>query len=139
MTYKIFYGLGAVHFLDKNSTVVSGQPNCDEFEDESDAVSRVLELDPSHFSQWDREQSYEAGDRVSFLKTIYRALCDSDPDALAPTPASSPKSWVKIYRPEGGLLIDLLETDEQPRRRAHNANGTFRANDPSTPENEAWE
>ena len=150
MTYKIFYGPGVLHFFEKNSTVVSGQPNREEFEDETEAVSRVLELDKNFFPQWDREEAYEVGDRVNFLRTIYRALKESDsrafelpaleldPDALVPTPANSPELWVEIYRVEKDLLIDLHEADEQPRRRAHNADGTFRANDPATPENEAW-
>ena len=150
MTYKIFHGPGVVHFFEKNSTVVSGQPNQEEFENETDAVSRVLELDEDFYPRWDRGETYETGDRVAFLGSIYRALEESDskafelpdleldPDALIPTPANNPKLWLRVYRPESELLIDLLEVDEQPRRRAHNPDGTFRANDPNTPENEAW-
>ena len=146
MTYKIFHGPGVVHFLDKNSTVVSGQPNQEEFENEADAVSRVLELDEDFYPQWDRTETYGTGDLVSYLGIIYRALEESDSrafelpdleldsDAVTPTPANNPKLWLRVYRPD----VEPSEVDDQPRRRAHNADGTFRANDPNTPENEAW-
>ena len=138
MTYKIFHGPGVVHFFEKNSTVVSGQPNQEEFEDEADAVSRVLELDENFYPQWDREETYGAGDRVAFLGSIYRALEESDSRAFGTfnfTPGNSPTLWARIYRPD----FEPLEINEKPRRRAHNPDGTFKANDPNTTENEAWE
>jgi len=98
MTYKIFHGPDVVHFFEKNSTVVSGQPNQEEFENEADAVSRVLELDKDFYPQWDKEKTYFAGERVKFGNCIYRALQENDarffelPDLQA--------RWQMVYNPE---------------------------------------
>ena len=44
MTFKIFHGPNVVHFIESDSTVASGQPNQETFDDETSAVARVLEL-----------------------------------------------------------------------------------------------
>jgi len=87
MTYKIFHGPGVVHFFEKNSTAVSGQPNQEEFENETDAVSRVLELDADFYPQWGKEETYRAGNRVKFGNCIYRALQEDN-------------AWQMVYNPE---------------------------------------
>ena len=157
MTFKIFHGPGVVHFIESDSAVASGQPNHETFDDETSAVARVLELDQSFFPSWDREESYMPGDRVRFGRSIYRALqendfrsfelpdLDLDPDAETPSPVNRQARWAEVYQPMDAALEDeepaALVVDEAPkRRRARNANGQYKADDPSTPDvNEAWE
>ena len=40
---------------------------------------------------------------------------------------------------ETGVILPTPEEEEEPPKRARNEDGTYRANDPNTPENEAWE
>jgi hypothetical protein len=160
MTFQIFHGPGVVHFAEGDFAVASGQPNRETFDDETSAVARVLELDRSFFPKWDREATYMAGDRVRLGRSIYRALQETDArsfereleQALArqgihseveETDPSSQKSvWTLVYTPSDFLEEEPLAAstvDDQPRKRARNANGTYKANDPNTSENEAWE
>ena len=108
MTYKIFSGPGVVHFVEGDSTVVSGQPNQEEFTDESESVARVLELDEDFFPKWDREQAYMIGDRVKYGESVFRALQDNDArdfelpdvdDSEIPTPRNRSAHWVEVYDP----------------------------------------
>ena len=157
MTFKIFHGPGAVHFIKSDSAVASGQPNQETFDDETSAVARVLELDRSFFPRWDREAFYMPGDRVRFGRAIYRALQQNEarsfelpdlrlnPNAEVSSPANRQASWAQVYDLKDKNLEDeepaVLVADEAPkRRRARHADGTFKADDPSTPDvNEAWE
>ncbi len=116
MEYKIFHGPEAVHFVecDPNSTSVteSGQPNQENFTDEGESVARVLELDEAFFPAWDREETYQTGERVEFLGSIYRALQENDfrsfelpdleldPDAEIPTPMNRQARWLMVCDPE---------------------------------------
>ena len=116
MEYKIFHGPQAMHFIecDPNSTSVteSGQPNQETFTDEDESVARVLELDEDFFPAWDREKSYEIGDRVKFGTCIFRALQENDarsfelpdlefdPDAEIPTPMNRQARWLMVCDPE---------------------------------------
>ena len=109
MTYRIFSGPGVVHFIEGDATVVSGQPNQEEFTDEGASIDRVLELDEDFFPDWNREGTYMKGDRVKFLGNVYRALQENDirdfelpdlllnPDAEIATPANRQASWVEVY------------------------------------------
>ena len=111
MTYKVFSGPGVVHFVEGDATVVSGQPNQEEFTDEGESVARVLELDENFFPAWDREETYEIGDRVKFGKAVYRALQENDarsfqlpdlelnPDAEVATPSNRQARWVEVFDP----------------------------------------
>ena len=111
MTYKVFSGPGVVHFVEGDATVVSGQPNQEEFTDESESVARVLELDENFFPDWDREETYEIGDRVKFGDYVYRALQENDarsfelpdlelnPDAEVATPSNRQARWAEVYDP----------------------------------------
>ena len=92
-----------------------------------------------------------------FGRRIYRALqvndfqsfalpdLSLDPDAVVPTPANRQALWAEVYDSRDELPEDeepaALVADEAPkRRRARHADGTFKADDPSTPDvNEAWE
>ena len=78
MTYKIFHGNDAVHFISTEAAVESGLPNQETFDDESSAFARVLELKPDYFPEWDREQFYYIDDLVQFQGSIYRALQAND-------------------------------------------------------------
>jgi hypothetical protein len=116
MTYKIFSGPGVVHFVEGDATVVSGQPNQEEFTDESESIDRVLELDEDFFPDWDREETYEIGDRVKFGTCIFRALQENDarafelpdlvlnPDAEVATPRNSQARWLEVYDPRAEEL-----------------------------------
>ena len=119
MTYKIFHGPGVVHFIEGDSTVISGQPNQEEFVDEAKAVGRVVELDATFFPNWDREGFYPIGDRVMFGDSVYRALQENDarsfelpdllfnPDAEVATPKNSEARWVEVYDPKPkGLVLE---------------------------------
>ena len=109
MTYKVFSGPGVVHFVEGDATVVSGQPNQETFTDEGASIDRVLELDEDFFPKWDREETYNIGDRVKFLGNIYRALQQNDPrdfelpdllltpEAEVATPANRQARWVEVY------------------------------------------
>ena len=108
MKYKIFHGPGVVHFIEGDSTVVSGQPNQEEFTDESKAIARVVELDEDFFPKWDREETYEIGDLVMFGESVFRALQENDasdfeiPDvdgSEIPTPRNRSARWVEVYDP----------------------------------------
>jgi len=111
MTYKIFSGSGVVHFVESDSAVVSGQPNQEEFTDESKSIDRVLELDENFFPAWDREAIYMVGERVKFGDYIYRALQENNardfelpdlelnPNAEVATPANRQARWVEVYDP----------------------------------------
>ena len=111
MTYRIFSGPGVVHFIEGDATVVSGQPNQEEFTDEGASIDRVLELDKDFFPAWDREQTYMIGDRVKFGEFVYRALQENDvrdfelpdlkvsPDAEVATPTNRQARWVQVYTP----------------------------------------
>ena len=111
MTYKVFSGPGVVHFIEGDSTVVSGQPNQEEFTDEAASIDRVLELDEDFFPKWDRETTYDIGNRVKFLGSIYRALQENDarafelpdleldPEAEVATPKNRSARWVEVYDP----------------------------------------
>ena len=112
MTYKIFSGPGVVHFVEGDSTVVSGQPNQEEFTDEGESIDRVLELDEDFFPAWDREQTYQIGDRVKFGESVFRALQENDardfelpddlefnPDAEVATPRNRQARWMEVYDP----------------------------------------
>ena len=157
MTFKIFHGPGVVHFVEGDSAVASGQPNKETFDDEATAVARVLEIDETFFPKWDREGIYMVGDRVRFGRSIFRALQDNlasdfelpdldlDPGAETPTPANRQARWAEVYDPmnvamEGEEPAALVVDEAPKRRRARNANGQYKADDPSTPDvNEAWE
>ena len=143
MTFQIFHGPGVVHFAEGDSAVASGQPNRETFDDETSAVARVLELDRSFFPKWDREATYLAGDRVRLGRSIYRALQETDASEVEETDPSSQKSaWTEVYTPSDFLEeepVAASTVDDQSRKRARNANGTYKANDPNTSENEAWE
>ena len=108
MKYKIFHGPGVVHFIEGDSTVVSGQPNQEEFTDESEAIARVVELDEDFFPAWDRESFYNIGDRVKFGEYVFRALQENDAsdfeipdvdDSEIPTPRNRSARWVEVYDP----------------------------------------
>ena len=111
MTYKVFSGPGVVHFIEGDATVVSGQPIQEEFTDETEAVARVLELDENFFPTWNREYTYQIGDRVKFGEFVYRALQENDardfelpdlllnPDAEVATPRNRPARWLEVYEP----------------------------------------
>ena len=111
MTYKIFSGPGVVHFIEGDATVESGQPNQEEFTDETESINRVLELDENFFPKWNREETYQIGDRVKFGDYVYRALQENDarefelpdlelnPDAEVATPANRQARWVEVYEP----------------------------------------
>ena len=111
MTYKVFSGPGVVHFVEGDSTVVSGQPTQEEFTDEGVSIDRVLELDENFFPDWDREETYEIGDRVKFGEFVYRALQENsvrgfelpdlelNPDAEVATPANRTARWAEVYNP----------------------------------------
>ena len=123
MTYKIFSGPGVVHFIEGDSTVVSGQPNQEEFTDEGESIDRVLELDENFFPAWNREENYMVGDRVKFGKAVYRALQENDaiefelpdlelhPDAEVATPSNRQARWVEVYDPnyEEEMMMGLPE------------------------------
>lgn len=91
--------------------VKSGQPFCDEYDLEDEAVARLLELRETYFPEWDREESYEIGDRVKFGESVYRALQDNDarafelpdlesnPDTEVATPANRQARWMEVYDP----------------------------------------
>jgi hypothetical protein len=123
MTYKIFSGPGVVHFIEGDATVVSGQPNQEEFTDETESVARVLELDENFFPDWDREETYQIGDRVKFGEFVYRALQQNDarsfelpdlllkPDAEVATPTNRQARWLEVYEPP-------LNYEEQSFRRS---------------------
>ena len=109
MTYRIFSGPGVVHFIEGDATVVSGQPNQEEFTDEGASIDRVLELDEGFFPVWDREENYLIGDRVKFGDFVYRALQENDardfelpdlflnPEAEVATPKNRQARWVEVY------------------------------------------
>ena len=111
MTYKVFSGPGVVHFVEGDSTVVSGQPKQEEFTDEGESIDRVLELDENFFPAWDRKAIYMIGDRVKFGDYVYRALQENNPDdfqlpdlflnpdAEVATPANRQARWVEVYDP----------------------------------------
>jgi len=117
MTYKIFHGPDVVHFIEGDSTVVSGQPNQEEFTDETEAVGRVVELDATFFPKWDREETYMEGDRVMFGDSVYRALQENDardfelpdlefnPDAEVATPKNRQARWAEVYDPDAEDLV----------------------------------
>ena len=123
MTYKIFSGPGVVHFVEGDATVVSGQPNQEEFTDEGESIDRVLELDENFFPAWNREENYMVGDRVKFGKAVYRALQENDarefelpdlelnPDAEVATPSNRQARWVEVYDPnyEEEMMMGLPE------------------------------
>lgn len=109
MTYKIFHGPGVVHFIEGDSTVVSGQPNQEQFTVEREAIDRILELNEDFFPTWNRDEIYGIGDRVKFGDYIYRATQVNDardfelpdqllnPDAEVATPANRKARWVEVY------------------------------------------
>ena len=111
MTYKIFHGPGVVHFIEGDSTVVSGQPNQETFESEANAIYRILELNDDFFPQWDRNALYMEGQRVKFGNRVYRALQENQtgdfqlPDltlnaaAEIPTPRNRKARWAEVYEP----------------------------------------
>jgi hypothetical protein len=111
MTYKVFSGPGVVHFVEGDSNVVSGQPNQEEFTDETESVARVLELDEDFFPTWNREDIYMIGQRVKFGDRVYRALQQNDargfeltdlelePDAEIATPLNRQARWLEVYEP----------------------------------------
>ena len=121
MTYKIFSGPGVVHFIEGDSTVVSGQPNQEEFTDETESVARVLELDEDFFPDWDRDNFYNIGNRVKFGERVYRALQENDarafelpdlllnPDAEVATPANRQARWLEVYEPPIEGILELPE------------------------------
>lgn len=118
MTFKIFHGPDAIHFVEGNSTAASGQPNEETFENESAAINRLLELQEDFFPDWSRDENYMEGARVKIGNDVFRALKDSDPGdfqvpilrlnsaAEDPSPASSPLRWKKVYDPEA-LAVEL--------------------------------
>lgn len=112
MKYKIFHNGGTrIHFIEEQEgvTIKSGQPFCEEFEIEGEAVARLLELRETYFPEWDREDSYEVGDRVKFGDYVYRALQENDfrtfqlpdlefnPNAEVATPRNRQARWVEVY------------------------------------------
>ena len=154
-------GVIAFGELTTGSRHASGKANQEVCADEGKAIARVLELDQDYFPAWNREDQYFTGDRVKFGTCVFRALkqndpsdfelpdLESDPDAEIPTPMNRQARWEMVCGPSDQDLEDETE-EETPavfvaeevreRRRARNANGTFRADDPSTPDvNEAWE
>ena len=115
MTYKIFHNGGeTIHFVEMRDgiTVKSGQPFCDEFTTEEAAVARLIELRDTYFPNWDRDNSYEIGDRVKFGNCIFRALqqndfrnfqlpnLELDPEAEIPTPMNRQARWKMVCNPE---------------------------------------
>ena len=132
---------------------VSGKANQESFETEAAAINRVLELDENFFPTWQRTEFYEIGDRVKFGDSIYRSLQVNDPrsfelpdpelepDVEIPTPANRQARWAEVFDPQGQDIepVAALTVDDQPRKRARNEDGTYKGNDPNTPENEAWE
>lgn len=152
---------GVISFgeLTAGSRHASSKANQEVFADEGEAISRVFELNPEFFPRWDRGLSYIPGDRIRFGKRVYRALTlcrapefelptlhvASGKLAEAPTPINRQANWCPVYLPredgpEEETAAALVAEEVRERRRAHNADGTFRADDPSTPDvNEAWE
>ena len=93
---------------------------------------------------------------MKFGNRIFRALQENDasdfelpdlkldPDAEIPTPTNRQARWQIVCDPREGLEDEapaaLVAAEVRERRRARNTNGTFRGDDPSTPDvNEAWE
>ena len=96
---------------------VSGKEYQEDFDNEHDAIARVLELNKAFFPVWDREQYYKNGDRVLFANRIYRALQDIDsntfelpdlvidPDAEVPTPMNRKALWAEVYDPADEYVV----------------------------------
>ena len=109
--FYVMHGNDTVHFLHTNATVESGQPNQEIFDNESEAIAKVLELDKDYFPEWDRTKLYTAGDRIKFGNCIYRALQDNESkdftvpsihalDPEVPTPMNRQARWQMVCSPE---------------------------------------
>ena len=87
----------------------SGKANQERFDDEDDAIVRVLELDPEFFPRWDRKQNYFEGDYVKIGSKIYRSLQENIPadyqlpaegsEIEAATPENRAARWAEVYDP----------------------------------------
>ena len=75
MVYKIFtVPVLSIFYEGDSLSVESGQPNQETFADESEAISRLLELDANSIPDWDRGEIYDVGDRVKYGSSVYRSL-----------------------------------------------------------------
>ena len=108
MEYRIYYGPNAVHFVEGSATITSNQPNEEVFDNESDAIYRLLELDETYFPFWTLDEQYYTGERVRYGNYIFRALKDSchagyivspDEPFPVPTPSTRHAEWHKIAKP----------------------------------------
>ena len=107
--FYVMHGDAAVHFVESDGAVESGQLEQESFEHERDAVKRVLELDRDYFPRWKVDGDYLPGDRVKFFGSVYRSLKTNNAAEFvsrmqacveAPTPATSQGTrWEEVYDP----------------------------------------
>lgn len=99
MTFKIFHGPGVIHFRDRDSLVDSGQPNHEFYEEEGEAIVRLLELDPSFFPAWNSDEPSMPGERVMFGGGVYRCLQETRAGDSSP-PDQNAADWLLVHAPE---------------------------------------
>jgi len=97
--------------LTPGSRHASGKANQEVCAEEGKAIDRVLELDEDFFPDWDREETYQVGERVKFGEFVFRALQENnpddfllpdlelDPEAEVATPKNRSARWVEVYDP----------------------------------------
>ena len=96
--YFVAHGLSdVVHYgrVESSSTLVTGQPNLEQFEDSASMAKRALELDSNVFEAWSPSNalSFSEGDfclHESALYEVQEELTESLP------PSNIESGWVKV-------------------------------------------